>query len=79
MTREKAKIIINEKFIRSYMFGDISNLIDNIYDGFESRICENCKWYKDIDKSYKVCKLYDIAHGKDFGCNEFIRKANECN
>ena len=48
-------------------------LIGDIYDDFESRLCKNCKWFKGIDKSYKVCKLYDISHGEDFGCNKFER------
>ncbi len=50
------------------------DILDKVYDDFESGTCENCKWYKNVGESYRVCLLYDIAYGKDFGCNKFKLK-----
>ena len=47
----------------------------------QDRTCESCRWYQEQynDRNCKsdtifVCKLYDIAHGKDFGCNKWEKK-----
>ena len=47
--------------------------------GILENTCRHCGWYTDIDKSFKICKLYDIAHGADFGCNKFIRRNTKDN
>ena len=52
----------------------LSLMLDEIFDSFEKQTCETCRWYRDIDKSFKVCKLFDLAHGKDFGCNKYEPK-----
>ena len=57
-------------------------LIDEIYDDFESRTCENCKYFID-EKGTKLqfCNARTVGgiigwngYGKDFGCNKFERK-----
>ena len=52
-------------------------LIDDIYDDFESRTCENCTYSEDIEKSYERCEELGINVGRDFGCSLFKRKAHE--
>lgn len=46
-----------------------------LIDDFESRTCENCRFLKDIEKSYKKCDLLTVNIGwdeeKEFGCNYF--------
>jgi len=62
----------------------IMTKIDEIYEDFETRICENCKFNVKSDK--KICSVniirpyspYFSPNGKDvfdlkFGCNEFER------
>ena len=59
----------------------ISNLIDNIYDDFENRNCESCRWFDDhcevcyepiqnrINSSSFIC-----IDSKDFCCNKWKSK-----
>ena len=56
------------------------DMFEYIYE-LESRTCESCRWYQEQynDRNCKsdtifVCKLYDIAHGKDFCCNKHEAK-----
>ena len=79
MTREEAKdLILNsvpkEWTMRKY---NLEYNIDTIYDEFESRTCNNCKYYKrynynDMRCSLRVieCQAYENNY-KDFGCNKF--------
>ena len=61
----------------------IDIFIDKIYDDFENRTCENCKYYKEEESyckneenevfefdNYKKMKVPDWK----FGCNRFERK-----
>ncbi len=59
----------------------VSTAYINAKIDFESRTCESCKWYKEEYNDLNcnsdtifICKLYDIAHGKDFGCNKWEAK-----
>ncbi len=57
----------------------VDELIDKIYNDFESRICGNCEFY---EKYNSVCcngdsPLCSEVVDKNFGCNEFERKTNE--
>jgi hypothetical protein len=52
----------------------IYELIETILDDFESRICGNCKYSEDIEKSYERCEELGINIGRDFGCNLFEPK-----
>ena len=83
MKREEHKqnlISIDDK-----IYGNCRNTameaIDRICDDFESRTCESCKWYREeyndkncISDTVLICELYDISHGKDFGCNKWEKK-----
>ena len=63
MTREEAKVDIYT--------------IDDIFDYFESRTCNNCRYHEDIGKSYKMCELLAISTNYDFGCVAFEPKKNK--
>ena len=54
MTREEAR-----KFSYENGNGDDST-VDEIYDDFESRTCENCEYYK-IDKTFGSKTHYDCT------------------
>lgn len=67
MTREEAKELLK----KDNRYG-IDWIIDDIYDDFESRVCENCK-----HKTNRECNTIIDYFGKDFGCNKFERKEDE--
>ena len=48
-------------------------IIDEIYDDFESRTCGKCRYEHKITMSgsARSCTLLEIAIGKDFGCNKW--------
>jgi len=73
MTRKKAKKQFNS-FGKTFTLDearlDVHVLLNRIYDDFESRICENCRY---CDKESGQCKILYINTDKDFGCNEFER------
>lgn len=80
MTREEKINIFVEQILKEEGVSDtwidgfkdgLSVMYDALSIDFNSRICDKCRWYKDIDKSFKVCKLYGINHGQDYGCNKF--------
>ena len=53
--------------------------INKIYDDFESRTCESCKYLnKDTGKSYAECDFLDTFIGimmeKSFYCSEWEKK-----
>jgi len=65
----------------------VEHLVNKIYDGFEARICKNCKyydkdgmcngyWYDDetVCSDYSVVPNPEIYVDKDFGCNQFEAK-----
>jgi len=63
MTREEIKEIdyewVNDEFPMLNRV-EVEALIDKIYDDFESRTCENCKWSNDI-----VSKCLNEKNGQD--------------
>ena len=73
MTREKARDAVILAITADIKLA----LIDKIYDDFESRVCENCKHHKYIEKSYRMCNKLEIATSSDFGCNRFERREDE--
>ena len=84
MTREEAKAeLTNLKKEEEYSLYYLTHqLLDDIYDDFESRTCENCKFLnRDTGKSYSTCTELPLNMGADtiteFGCNWFKRKDNE--
>ena len=77
MTREEAKGTFRVTTHRSggeeWESNNGMELIDKIYDAFESSTCRNCKWY-DKGKSWEQCAMFDMdVPTKDFGCNKFER------
>ena len=47
----------------------LAELIDDIYNDFESRICKNCKHKKRL-----ICKKLQNLFKNNFGCNRFERE-----
>ena len=83
MTRDEAiNGICN---IRNNISFEISKVVVNkIYDDFESRTCDNCKWF-DIDESIDPNNHFGWCNNKEsccvsnictlsFGCNEWESK-----
>ena len=82
MTREEFhnKVKCDENYIGWH---NGHELADKLYDDFESRTCENCKWCDKEDKSKN--EMHYCGHPCDdmdvftymplgFGCNQFERK-----
>ena len=73
MNREEAKLYTGWEDVALNGQISIEDLVDKIYDDFESRICENCKH---ISILQDWCP--EIEHGFpcDYigGCNKFKRK-----
>lgn len=85
MTREEAKAEHDRhnslQFVESCAVmesDEVLKLIDEIYDDFESRTCENCK-HGEYEKNIKgiYCSFVNYCGSdymeKDFGCNKFER------
>ena len=77
MTREKARDAIILAITADIKLA----LIDKIYDDFESRVCENCKYFTYCDDGFHYCdnQLNVGFNGlitEDFGCNRFERREN---
>ena len=70
MTREQAKERIPH--LGCYN-GDVFRVIEAIYDDFESRTCENCKWYinRGCGKIIENC-IFPLPY--NFGCNKWEKK-----
>ena len=88
MTREEAHRIAYEDLDSMYHSTWIKVVVDDIYDDFKSRTCENCKWLKERNPFNKPifprhkCTHADVIYmctDKDFGCNKFERNTNETN
>jgi hypothetical protein len=79
MNREDAR----KKFISPALCkAHTTNMLDKIYDDFESRICKNCTHHTGVtaDQGWwgdYTCKELKINTSKNFGCNKFERKTNE--
>ena len=86
MTREEVKehtMLMKSKWVEL----DLIEVIDMIYDDFESRVCENCKYAEKIigcpcchhgfmckNKSVIMYHAESMRVSSDFGCNKFERK-----
>ena len=70
-------------------YSDADHLIEAIYDDFENKVCENCKYFEDTtkcrhpyNKQYYYCdgeSGMPMSVSKDFGCILFERRENEIN
>ena len=75
MDREQAHILQRSVYQEDTYMYDAEEIINLIYDEFESRTCENCFLY---DKKENLCINADSPMvgefiRKDFGCNEWIK------
>ena len=62
------------------------DLVDEIYNDFESRTCENCEYNELLNSGENACSndymvaefntypQYPLIVDSDFGCNKFERK-----
>ena len=85
MTRKEALLYINDNADRNTIYErEAEDLIDSIYDDFESRTCENCKWGNEVgDKTALLCGQA-VCQGldeygqymvcRDFGCNKWMEQ-----
>ncbi len=85
MTRKEAKEITKEYALSYLDFGmDLTDTtlpspIDNIYNDFENRVCENCIYTKSIDADIEVsdkCIIHIIPCSSIGGCDCFKQKDN---
>lgn len=63
---------------------NIFHLIDDIYEDFKNRTCENCKWYQDkccTNRSFYTSNRTSvyIQVDEDFGCNKFETRTKDGN
>lgn len=84
MKREEAKHLLqwNIDYNESIEYNE--SIIDEVFDDFESRVCENCKYfiwndryvtdYGTCEKGIGITFRGDCEVNKDFGCNKFISK-----
>lgn len=79
MTRDDYKVKDTMIFEESQE-DSINSIIDNIFDDFESRTCENCKYNKEQDDFMIFCdkemcqdgsKMMWHSFTKDFCCNKW--------
>ena len=91
MNREEAKNQFSNELLdiifkrnNELEVGGTYKIIDEIYNDFESRICKNCKYFKEFTKEIPFteglkidkigCELFEGNFGKNFGCNRFERR-----
>lgn len=88
MIREEAKSISitnesiashNGKMVLNYNPKYKDSLIDEIYDYFESRTCESCKYWMDDISGVRMCNISDGIACKEStlatdGCNKWESK-----
>ena len=74
MTREEAKEDVLG-YVHMEDYDSVCEFIDERYDDFESRTCENCKhWNKtnEIAVSFDCNRWHgSVMTSKDFGCNKW--------
>ena len=96
MTREEAKKLINKKLTQiitgtllpnlTIENSELSDIVDEIYDDFESRVCKNCKYAEKHENGDEhKCEILMATTQEEakklievgFGCNRFERRGNE--
>jgi len=85
MTREEAKMRLKNFYLKKLPYCDMediikiewySELIDEIYNDFDNRICKNCIYFKK-QKNLSVCSnvLSRVNLTEEtFGCNKFKKR-----
>lgn len=87
MTREEAIERARREIHSTDMWGDgvvrldnYEDTINDIYDAFEARTCESCRFFK-IDKLQKhiaPCSMFGINVRDEMNCGMFEHKENTC-
>jgi len=81
MTKEEAKKILVFQSNHKHNSSTIPQTVDEIYDDFESRICENCEHWSEEKKQCfneeSIAFTSQEAIYCDDGCNKFKRKTDE--
>lgn len=77
LSREKAKSIC----LKHQSVNITNEVIDEIYDDFESRTCESCKYKYVVSYDCVECRCsdslldyLDLDHTPDFCCNKWEKK-----
>lgn len=54
----------------------VNRIWEDIYETFENKVCENCKYLIGKDKTAKCIKGYlpDNLYEYEFGCTKFMKK-----
>jgi len=71
MTREEAKELYTPKSTYHMKM----HFIDKIYDDFESRTCESCKYAEESDTGYEYyCTKHNEYENSYMSCNKWEQK-----
>jgi len=75
MTREEARLYA-DSYMGVYGGRLVDEIVQTIFDEFESRTCENCKYIKGKDKTSECVFGYlpDNMYEYDFGCNKWEKR-----
>jgi hypothetical protein len=80
MTRDEAldlQILTFDYFdkpIQEPISDEMALIVNKIYDDFESRTCESCRFYTKTNQKNHICNLeHDIWH-LDRGCGKWEKK-----
>ena len=89
MNREQIeKYLMNIKTEHGFNLGDVTDVINKIYNSFETQVCNSCKYNNDcmMQTAWKELQFYNLEQCDDwdkwtspFGCNkhETKEKSNE--
>ncbi len=54
---------------------NVKEIVNSIYDDFESRTCGSCKYLEETTRrNVKICTKLNTFYGESFGCNKFEKK-----
>lgn len=83
MTREQQKAYNAENYPASVLTW-LNGVTDMVYDDFESRTCEWCKYYEEVynEKGWKThtimqCSIIKEPFSATFGCNKYEPKESK--
>lgn len=80
MTREEAKQKLwATGSINTMSKVECDNILNEVYDDFENRTCESCKYwqYENAEALAETCRFGNIEHSyqaDSFGCNKWGQK-----
>jgi len=56
---------------KCYTHDVLDEIYGSILNDFNSRICENCKHHRYVEKFHDYCDILEIVTSDSFGCNLF--------